>query len=116
MVAGIEWSATFIGPWLAEAAPEVLDSEPLGMLAIGFILSFVLLALGWLLFGLTSLQARVLPRGAAVLLMVGAVSIFVILFLELPGSTVVFGAALAWMGYALWTGAGEQATDPQSAT
>jgi len=24
-----------------------------------------------------------------------------------PGSTVVFGAAVAWMGYALWSGAGQ---------
>ncbi len=104
MVFGVQWSAAFIGPWVAEAAPELLDAEPSGMLAAGFILSFALLALGWLLFGLASLRARVLPRGAAVLLMVGAVLLFVILSLELPGSTVVFGAALAWMGYALWSG------------
>jgi hypothetical protein len=116
MVAGLQWSAAFIGPWLAEVAPELLDTEPSGVLTAGFMLSFALLALGWLLFGLASLRARVLPRGAAVLLMVGAPLLFVILFLELPGSTVVFGVALAWMGYALWTGAGETAVHPRPAT
>ena len=109
MVAGLQWSAAFLGSWLAEAAPELLDTEPGGLLAAGLILSFVLFALGWLLFGLASLRARVLPRGAAVLLMVGAVLLFILLLLEAPGSGVVFGAALAWMGYALWTGGGETA-------
>jgi len=116
MVAGAQWSAAFIGPWLAEVAPELLDSEPSGVLIAGFMLSFALLALGWLLFGLASLRARVLPRGAAVLLMVGAALFFVILILELPASTLVLGVALAWMGYALWTGAGETAVQPRPAT
>jgi hypothetical protein len=109
MAFGLQWSAAFIGPWLAEAAPELLDTEPSGLLAAGFMLSFVLLALGWLLFGLASLQARVLPRGAAALLIVGAVLWFVTLLLDIPGSGVVFGAAVAWMGYALWSGTGETA-------
>lgn len=115
MVAGVQWSAVFIGPWLAEVAPEILDTEPSGMLAAGFILSLVLLALGWLLFGLASLRARVLPRGAAILLMVGSVIFIVVLFLEFPGYDVVFGVALAWMGYALWSGAGEPASIAEEA-
>jgi len=116
MVAGVQWGAAFIGPWLAEVAPELLDTEPSGVLTAGFMLSFALLALGWLLFGLASLRASVLPRGAAVLLMVGAALFFIILLLELPGSTLVFGVALAWMGYALWTGAGETTVQPRPAT
>ncbi|MFQ5611232.1 MAG: hypothetical protein ACE5H9_03775 [Anaerolineae bacterium] len=109
MVFGLQWSAAFIGSWLAGAAPELLDTEPAGLLAAGFMLSFVLFALGWLLFGLAALQARVLPRGAAVLLMAGAVLFLALLMLDIPGSSVVFGVALLWMGYALWSGAGEPA-------
>jgi hypothetical protein len=116
MVFGAQWSTAFIGPWLAEAAPELLDTEPAGLMAAGFMLSFLLLALGWFLCGLASLQAGVLPRGGAVLLMVGAVLLFVALLLEFPGSTVVFGAALAWMGYGLWSGAGERAAASQPTT
>jgi hypothetical protein len=115
MTAGLLWSAAFVGPWLAEAAPELLDTEPAGLFAAGFMLSLVLLALGWLLFGLASLQARVLPRGAAILLMVGSVLFFVIFLLEVPGSSVVFGAALAWMGYTLWSGDGEPAASSHPA-
>ena len=110
LVFGLQWSAAFIGSWLAGAAPELLDTEPAGLLAAGFMISFLLLALGWLLFGLASLRARVFPRGAALLLVVGAVLSFVLLMLEAPGSGVVFGVALAWLGYALWSGVGEPAS------
>ena len=114
--AGAQWGAAFLGPWLAEVAPAILDTEPTGLFVAGFILSFLLFALGWLLFGLASLRARVLPQGSSILMMVGAVLFFAMLFLELPGSTVVFGVALAWMGYALWAGAGETALEPQTAS
>lgn len=109
MVFGLQWSATFIGPWLAGISPELLDAEPSGMLAAGVMFSLLLLSLGWLLFGLASLRAGVLPRGAAMLMMVGAFLLIVILILELPGSGVLFGAALAWLGYELWSGSGEPA-------
>ena len=85
------------------------------MFVAGYLLTFVLLALGWLLFGLASLRASVLPRGASVLLMVGAVLQFVLLSLEFPGSTVVFGAALAWMGYAIGSGSDHPVLNPEAA-
>ena len=75
----------------------------------------MLFALGWLLFGLASLRARVLPRGAAVLLMVEAVLFLAILFLEFRGYSIVVAAALAGMGHALWSGAGEPALTARAA-
>jgi hypothetical protein len=113
---GMNWTFTFAVPSLAQAAPEVLDADPSGVLAAGFILTLVLFNLGWLLFGLASLGAGVLPRGAAVLLMIGAVLSFVLGFLDLPFSAVVLVIALAWMGYAVWASEGEGATEPQPAT
>jgi len=112
MVFGLIWFNTFIVPAIAEVAPsfmEIPEANLPAVLIVGFGLSAMLFTLGWLLFGLASLRAKVLPRGAAVLLMVGAVVAFVLPlpFLELPLSVVVLGAALAWMGYAVWTGAGE---------
>jgi len=120
MIFGFIWGGAFVLPSMAEAAPDFvdpafLDADPSGVLLVGALLTFVLFALGWLLFGLASLRARVLPRGAAVLLMVGAVLTFSFV-LEFPFSIVVFGAALAWMGYALWSGASEPAAEPQPAT
>lgn len=104
MLAGADWSAAFFGPWMAEAAPELLVAEPGATMAAGILLTLVLFALGWLLFGLASLRAGVLPRGAASLQMVGAVLGLVLTFLELPFEAVVLGAAVAWMGHALWSG------------
>jgi hypothetical protein len=108
MLAGADWSAAFFGPWLVEAAPEVLDVEPAGTMAIGLILTYVLFTLGWFLFGLASLRAEVLRRSAGVLLMIGAVLALVLVFLELPFEVVVLGAAIAWMGYALWSSAADE--------
>lgn len=109
MVFGLSWSEYFLGPMIAKAAPELLEAEPSATLAAGSILSMVLFALGWLLFGLASLRARVLPRGAAVLLTVGALISFVLTSLDLPLWSVVLGIAVAWMGYVLWSGTGESA-------
>ena len=108
MLAGADWSAAFFGPWLVEAAPELLAAEPAGSMAVGVILTYVLATLGWFLFGLASLRAQELPRGAALLLMVGAVLALVLTFLELPFEAVVLGAAVAWMGFAVWSGAADE--------
>jgi hypothetical protein len=115
MAAGSSWSETFFGAWLAEAAPELLAADPAGALAAGVILSYVLFALGWLLFGLASLRAGVLPRGAAVLLLIGAAIFPVLAALTLPFAAVVYGVAVAWMGYALWSGTGEPALVAEAA-
>jgi hypothetical protein len=103
LAAGSIWSEAFFGSWLAEAAPELLTAEPSGVLIFGVFLSYLLFALGMLLFGLASLRARVLPSTAAVLLMIGSL-LFVLLFLlQLPFAGVVFGAAMAWLGFAIWS-------------
>jgi len=103
MATGSSWSETFFGPWLAETAPGLMEADPAGSVITGVIVSYLLFTLGWLLFGLTSLRAKVLPSGAAVLLMIGAVLFLVLGFLEFPFASVVFGAAIAWLGFALWS-------------
>jgi hypothetical protein len=108
MAAGSSWSETFFGAWLAGAAPELLDADPAGVLIAGILLSYALFAVGWFLFGLASLRAEVLPRGAAILLMIGALVFAVVSVLDLPFAGVLFGAALAWMGYGLWSGAAHE--------
>jgi hypothetical protein len=109
MATGSTWSEAFFGPWLSEAAPELMEANPAGSVITGAILSYLLFALGWFLFGLASLRAKVLPRGAAVLLMIGAVVFLVLGFLDLPFAGVVFGAAVAWLGSALWSSSSNSA-------
>jgi hypothetical protein len=113
MMYGLQWSTLVFGVWLADVAPEIFDLEPTGVAASMFFITLVLFALGWLLFGLVSLQAKVLQRGASILLMVGSVAVLVGFMFEIPVSTIVFDAALVWMGYALWSGTGESASIAQ---
>ncbi len=103
MAAGSTWSETFFGAWLAQAAPELLDADPAGAVIAGVLMSYLLFALGWLLFGLASLRAGVLARGASILLMVGALWFVAGGLGELPFAGVLYGAAMAWMGFALWS-------------
>jgi hypothetical protein len=81
-----------------------LASIPLGDLAEAF---------GWALFGVVTLQARVYPRPAAILLIIGALATG--LFGSSLGSlgevgvylgviaNIVLNVAIAWMGYSLFT-------------
>ncbi len=87
LVAGFLWASLFIAPALASEAPEFLDtgSPP------GLFLALIACGGGWLLFGIAALRARVYPRWASILLIVGAV-IFV---LPLPLTAVVLSVAVA---------------------
>jgi len=106
LVAGAVWEATFVVPWLAWEAPELLDEEPMGWLALGFVLSYTLAGAGAILFGVATMRARVFPRAAAVLLIIGVVPVAVWNFLPLPLPDVLLGAAVAWLGLALFRGGG----------
>ncbi len=108
LVLGAVWAQLFVAPFLAVQAPRVLDIEPVGALGVGFTLTFLLFAAGWLLFGLAALRARIYPRVAAIVLMVGAV----IGFIPVPASGIVLDVAVAWLGFALFTGRGEAARQP----
>jgi hypothetical protein len=111
----VEWERTFILPILAQVIPNLVDNADPNLtqtqtFQVGQAIGFLLLFGGWLLFGLATFRARVLPRGAAILLMVGAalaafwaVDPFGGVF-ELTGAGVSFGyTALAWMGYRVWS-------------
>jgi hypothetical protein len=109
---GATWAELFVAPSLAVEAPRVLDAEPTGMLALGFTLTFfVFLPLGWLLFGVASYRARIYPRGATILLMVGAV----IAALPIPLTEIVLYVGVVWMGFTLFTGIGALDSEEQPA-
>lgn len=108
LVLGAVWAQLFVAPSVAVEAPEFLDTEPTGALALGFTLTFALVALGWLLFGTATLRARVYPRSAAIVVIVGAV----VGFLPIPASGIVLDVAAAWLGFALFTGRGEADQQP----
>ena len=98
LVTGLLWASLFIVPSLAVEVPAFLDQvegpPP------GFFLTFITFAVGWLLFGIATLLARVYPRIPTILVMIGAV----IAVLPLPFTGIVLAIAVAWLGFALFTG------------
>jgi hypothetical protein len=70
---GNMWFDGFAAPWLAEVAPQVFTAEKTITLQVGALSAYVLFALGWLLFGVAMLRARVLPVVIALAVMVGGV-------------------------------------------
>ncbi len=105
LVSGALWFELFITPSLAAEAPELTEAE-LGL--TGFVLSFLLVIVGWLLFRVATLHVRVYPRWAALLFIVGAV----VSFVPIPLSGIVLSVAVAWLGLALFTGRGMSGEQP----
>lgn len=107
---GIVYFEAFFNPVLAAQVPEfvqkMMSQEPSGTLGAIFLASGLLFSLGWLLFGFATLRARIFPRWGAILALVGGA--FLGLEPLLPQSiqkvpAVVFGLALVWLGYFLWS-------------
>ncbi len=94
LAAGGTWDQVFAVPFLADEAPAVLDAGASGSLLAGYLVSYLVLAVGWALFAVATLRARLLSRAGAIVLLVGAV------FAILPAPTAVrllplaIGAAL----------------------
>ena len=109
LLVGSAWFRLFVAPFLAVEAPRALDAEPTGMMALGFVLSFVVFStLGWILFGVGTPRAGVYPRAAAILLIAGVL----INFLPTHFTEFVFNVAVAWLGFVLFTGQGVAAQRP----
>ena len=92
--AGAQWSYVFVVPYFADAAPKLVNTGQ-GVLLAGFIISYAVLALGWILFGLATMRAGLVPRWLGVLMVAGAA----IAFLPLPSRTLVLGLAVALLGH-----------------
>lgn len=95
LAAGGAWDALFAMPYVADRAPAMLDQPTGGTLLAGFLLSYVVLMIGWAAFAGSCLHAQVLSRASGITVMVGA------LFAIVPSPTatrllvLAVGAALA---------------------
>ena len=101
LIFGFAWALTFTFPAMAEAVPEFLDAHaaaPSG----GVVLTLFLVTLGWLLFGIASLRAKVLPGAASWVVIVGSLLALVLNIIGAPMSWLVFDAGVIWMGWWLW--------------
>ena len=102
----------FIIPYIGLQSPEIMDGPPPPGVGEAFMTMGILFAFGYGLLGLATTRAGVLPRSVGILLAVGAV---VLMFGDRVTSGLLgydnlwgigfalFGAALAWLGYSLWS-------------
>ncbi len=51
------WFETFAVPWLADEAPNAFDTDPTVVLGLGALSSYLLFAVGWVLYGVACLRA-----------------------------------------------------------
>lgn len=117
LIMGFSFVEAFILPHPGTVTPAFIvgwmgmfngDPSPvnLGVLPTLWTLSGPVYILGGLLFGIATYRARILPRGAAVLLALGTVLAPVAKAFSLsarPKIAIPVGLALAWLGYALMT-------------
>jgi hypothetical protein len=79
----------------------------------------LLLIIGAVLFSMATMRAGLLPRGGALLIIVGALGFFGIAFAGIAPewfisvAVVLSGAGWAWLGYALWSETSKSARQPQ---
>ncbi len=92
-----DWNELFADPALM-LIPNFDTELPVSLLA-GYMLNYATYTLGWLLFGIATLRARVLPRPLALLLIGGILLPFVMLFIRhFPGDFMPCYIAFAWPG------------------
>jgi hypothetical protein len=92
------WYEAFAVPWMADVAPIVFETGAGGRLLIGGVASFALFSLGWALFGVASLRARVFPRALSVAVLIGGVLAGVPVAGAYLYGSLIFGAALIAVG------------------
>jgi hypothetical protein len=95
LVAGNWWYEAFIGPALREQAPEILTTAPGGSILLGAAITSLTFAAGWLMFGLASVRAGVVPRRMAILTTVAGVAGALALISPFQ---VPLALAVGWMG------------------
>jgi hypothetical protein len=97
-MAGDWWFEAFAVPRLAEVAPSVMDTFALSRLLFGGLLSFALFGIGWLVYGIASLRARVFPAAVSWAVVAGGLFSGVpVGFVYLAGN-VILGLAFLAMG------------------
>ena len=111
-VFGLDYAEVFIFPLLAVEFPDVVtrygDGTTMPSVAFAFPITGVLFMLGYALMSLELYRQQSMARGACIAMIAGVVvfaiglsGLFPILVVQL--GSVMFGAALIWMGAGLWS-------------
>jgi hypothetical protein len=67
------WFETFAVPWLADEASNAFDTDPTVVLGLGALSSYLLFAVGWVLYGIATMRARAPLAISVAIIISGAV-------------------------------------------
>ena len=126
LIMGFSFVEAFILPHVANTAPAFVQAwmgmfnGPAGTFELGVLPTIWTLTaptyiLGGLFFGIATFRAGILPRWAGALLALSTLMAPLAAFLPnaaQPKMAIPMGIALAWLGYALWTGRHTQPRSP----
>jgi len=98
LAAGGAWDSLFTVPYLAYHAPEVLTANTSGSLLAGYVISYLVLVIGWAVLAAATLRAHTLPRSASIMLLAGAILAIPPLPTALRILPLALGVALACRG------------------
>jgi hypothetical protein len=102
------FSEIFIGSVLSERYSEAITVIVQGPYSFVQQITFTLFLCGYILFGISTLRAQLLPKLAAWLLMGGGVISYALVMLPINVGAIMSGAAIAWLGYAQYFAMQEQ--------
>ncbi len=105
---------TFVAPTLMQF-PDALAAIDRSPYNSAFLATLVIFAVGYVLFGAATMRARMLPRWAGALLIVGAILSFVLMGLSVNVGALLANAGFIWMGYTMWTSERRASTALQAA-
>jgi hypothetical protein len=126
LLVGIHIDKTFFLPYVIQQTPAL---QTMGDFIAGppavlkgyppiIVLSLVLYLVGYILTGLAIMRADVLPRWAGLLLVIGtamSLGMLMRLFIVDVAGVVLFGIAIAWLGFGLWSEKSAMVFQPESA-
>src|SRR3954469_14176296 len=92
------WYEAFAVPRLAEVEPDAIDNFVGGRLLMGGVTSFVLFGIGWIMYGVASIRAHVIPRNISITILVGGFMSGVPIGVAYLSGGVVLGLAFVWLG------------------
>jgi hypothetical protein len=102
------FSEIFIGSVLSERYSEAITVIVQGPYSFVQQITFMLFLCGYILFGISTLRAQLLPKLAAWFLMGGGVISYALVMLPINVGAIMSGAAIAWLGYAQYFAMQEQ--------